>query len=73
MSHIHALNKDEITVHGRSSSRDNSQANTESSPKASKDDRVEIDTDELKDHLGLKYIVSSVEEMKALFHEVMGN
>ena len=72
MSHIHALNKDEITVHGSSSSRDNSQANTESSPKASKDDRVEIDTDELKDHLGLKYIVSSVEEMKALFHEVMG-
>ena len=31
-----------------------------------------IDIDELKDHLGLKDIVSSVEEMKALFHEVVG-
>jgi len=72
MSHIHTLNKDEITVHGSSSSRDNSQANTESSLEASKDDRVEIDTDKLKDHLGLKDIVSSVEEIKALFHEVMG-
>ena len=67
MSHIRTLNKDEITVHGRSSSRDSSQANTESSLEASKDDRVEIDIDELKDHL-----VSSVEEMKALFHEVVG-
>ena len=36
----------------------------------SKDDRVEIDIDELKDRLGLKDIVSSVEEMKALFQEV---
>ena len=39
---------------------------------ASKDDRVEIDIDELKDHLGLKDIVSSVEEMKSLFREVVG-
>ena len=38
----------------------------------SKDDRVEIDIDELKDHLGLKDTVSSVEEMKALFREVVG-
>ena len=38
----------------------------------SKDDRVEIDIDELKDHLGLKDTVSSVEKMKALFREVVG-
>ena len=67
MSHIRTLNKDEITVHGSSSSRHSSQANTESSLEASKDDRVEIDIDEMKDHL-----VSSVEEMKALFHESVG-
>lgn len=72
MSHIRTLNKDEITVHESASSRDSSKVNTESSLEASKDDRVEIDIDELKDHLGLKDIVSSVEEMKALFHEVVG-
>ena len=53
MSHIRTLNKDEITVHESSSSRDSSKANTESSLEASKDDRVEIDIDELKDYLGL--------------------
>ena len=67
MSHIRTLNKDEITVHGSSSSRDSSHANTESSLEARKDDTVEIDIDELGDHL-----VSSVKEMKALFHEVVG-
>ena len=64
--------QDEITVHESSSSRDSSKANTESSLEASKDDRVEIDIAELKDHLGLKDIVSSIEEMKALFHKVVG-
>ena len=72
MSHIRTLNKDEITVHGSSSSRDSSQANTQSSLEVSKDDRVEFDIDELKDHLGLKHVVSSVEEMKVLFHKIMG-
>ena len=56
MSHIRTLKKDEITVHESSPSRDSSKGNI----------------DELKDHLGLKYIVSSVEEMKGLFHEVVG-
>lgn len=72
MSHIRTLNKDEITVHESHSSRDSSHANTESSLEARKDDRVEIHIDELKDHLGLKDIVSSVEKMKALFRDVVG-
>lgn len=71
MSHIRTLNKDEIRVHESSSSRDSSKENTESSLEASKDYRDEIDIDELKDHLGLKDIVVSVEVMKALFHEVV--
>ena len=71
MSHIRSLNTDEFTVH--ESPGNHSNQKTESPLEASKDDdKVEIDIDELKDHLGLQDIISSVEEMKALFHEVVG-
>lgn len=70
--HRQTLHKEEITIHEKVPRRtnDNKLAENvaEASLEASTDGKIEIDIDEL----GLQDIVSSIAEMKTLFHEVVG-
>lgn len=68
------LSADEITVHVDNSSLEASAEEillAEEEP-AEDENRVELDIKELKDELGIPSILSSVEEIKALVHEVVG-